>query len=103
MEYNRQGNANIEIAVPVNEKGVMTDEVFNGVHISKANDFVLPKLQETGALLASEDIVHSYPHCWRCKKPVIFRATSQWFCSVDSFKAEACAATEEVRWVPEWG
>ena len=103
MEYNRQGKANIEIAVPVNEKGVMTDEVFNGVHISKANDFVLPKLQETGALLASEDIVHSYPHCWRCKKPVIFRATSQWFCSVDSFKAEACAATEEVRWVPEWG
>ena len=103
MEYNRQGKANIEIAVPVDEKGVMTDEVFNGVHISKANDFVLPKLQETGALLASEDIVHSYPHCWRCKKPVIFRATSQWFCSVDSFKAEACAATEEVRWVPEWG
>ena len=103
MEYNRQGKANIEIAVPVNEKGVMTDEVFNGVHISKANDFVLPKLQETGALLASEDIVHSYPHCWRCKKPVIFRATSQWFCSVDSFKTEACAATEEVRWVPEWG
>ena len=103
MEYNRQGKANIEIAVPVNEKGVMTDEVFNGVHISKANDFVLPKLQETGALLASEDIVHSYPQCWRCKKPVIFRATSQWFCSVDSFKAEACAATEEVRWVPEWG
>ena len=103
MEYNRQGKANIEIAVPVDEKGVMTDEAFNGVHISKANDFVLPKLQETGALLASEDIVHSYPHCWRCKKPVIFRATSQWFCSVDSFKAEACAATEEVRWVPEWG
>ena len=103
MEYNRQGKANIEIAVPVNEKGVMTDEAFNGVHISKANDFVLPKLQETGTLLASEDIVHSYPHCWRCKKPVIFRATSQWFCSVDSFKAEACAATEEVRWVPEWG
>ena len=103
MEYNRQGKANIEIAVPVNEKGVMTDEVFNGVHISKANDFVLPRLRETGALLASEDIVHSYPHCWRCKKPVIFRATSQWFCSVDSFKAEACAATEEVRWVPEWG
>ena len=103
MEYNRQGKANIEIAVPVDEKGVMTDEAFNGVHISKANDFVLPRLRETGALLASEDIVHSYPHCWRCKKPVIFRATSQWFCSVDSFKAEACAATEEVRWVPEWG
>ncbi len=103
MEYNRQGKTDIEIAVPVNEKGVMTDEAFNGVHISKANDFVLPRLRETGALLASEEIVHSYPHCWRCKKPVIFRATSQWFCSVDSFKDAACAATEEVRWVPEWG
>ena len=54
-------------------------------------------------LLASEDIVHSYPHCWRCKSPIIFRATPQWFCSVESFKDEACAAADEVRWVPKWG
>ena len=54
-------------------------------------------------LFASEDIVHSYPHCWRCKKPIIFRATPQWFCSVDSFKDEACAACDDVRWVPGWG
>ena len=54
-------------------------------------------------LFASEDIVHSYPHCWRCKSPIIFRATPQWFCSVESFKDEACAAADDVRWVPAWG
>ena len=54
-------------------------------------------------LFASEDIVHSYPHCWRCKGPIIFRATPQWFCSVESFKDEACAACDDVRWVPGWG
>ncbi len=47
-------------------------------------------MKEAGSLFASEEIVHSYPHCWRCKKPIIFRATPQWFCSVDSFKDEAC-------------
>ena len=54
-------------------------------------------------LFASEEIVHSYPHCWRCKSPIIFRATPQWFCSVDSFKDEAIAACENVRWLPAWG
>ena len=101
--YDRTGRTNIGVPVPVDEHGVMTDEVFQGVHISKANEFVLPKLEETGALLASEDIVHSYPHCWRCKKPIIFRATPQWFCSVDAFKDQAVKACDEVRWVPEWG
>ena len=60
-------------------------------------------MKEAGSLFASEEIVHSYPHCWRCKKPIIFRATPQWFCSVDSFKDEACAACDDVRWVPGWG
>ena len=101
--YDRTGKTHIGVPVPVNERGVMTDDAFNGVHISKANDYVLPRLREMGALLASEDIVHSYPHCWRCKKPIIFRATPQWFCSVDAFKDEAVKACDEVRWVPEWG
>ena len=101
--YDRSGKTHIGVPVPVNERGVMTDEVFNGVHISKANDYVLPKLRECNALLASEDITHSYPHCWRCKNPIIFRATPQWFCSVDAFKDEAVKACDEVRWVPEWG
>ena len=51
----------------------------------------------------SEDITHSYPHCWRCKHPIIFRATPQWFCSVESFKDEAVAAVDHVRWIPGWG
>ena len=55
------------------------------------------------ALFAQEDIVHSYPHCWRCKGPIIFRATPQWFCSVESFKEQAVAACDDVRWVPGWG
>ncbi len=54
-------------------------------------------------LFASEEIVHSYPHCWRCRKPIIFRATPQWFCSVDAFKVDACAAADNVKWMPEWG
>ena len=49
-------------------------------------------MKASGALFAAEDIVHSYPHCWRCKNPIIFRATPQWFCSVETFKDEACAA-----------
>ncbi|MBR5390063.1 MAG: isoleucine--tRNA ligase [Clostridia bacterium] len=101
--YDRAGKTRIGVPVPVNERGVMTDDAFNGVHISKANEYVLPRLRELGALLASEEIVHSYPHCWRCKKPIIFRATPQWFCSVDAFKDEAVKACDEVRWVPEWG
>ena len=60
-------------------------------------------MKESGALFASEEIVHSYPHCWRCKKPIIFRATPQLFCSVETFKDAACEACEEVRWVPAWG
>ena len=48
-------------------------------------------------------LVDRYPHCWRCKSPIIFRATPQWFCSVESFKDEACAAADDVRWVPGWG
>ena len=60
-------------------------------------------MRDIGVLFASEDIVHSYPHCWRCKHPIIFRATPQWFCSVDSFKEEAVKACEDVRWLPAWG
>ncbi len=101
--YDRAGKTKIGVPVPVNERGVMTDEVFSGVHISKANDYVLPKLRECNALLASEDITHSYPHCWRCKNPIIFRATPQWFCSVEAFKDAAVAACDDVRWLPKWG
>ena len=103
QKYDRAGLTNIGTDVPVNAKGVMTDEAFSGVHVSKANDYVIPVLEEKGLLLAREDIVHSYPHCWRCKKPIIYRATEQWFCSVDAIKQAAVDACDDIQWHPAWG
>ena len=95
----------IPIIVPVDGKGRHTAEAgkYEGMFVEDSNEVILKDLNDCGALLATEDIVHSYPHCWRCKNPIIFRATPQWFCSVDAFKDEACAACDEVRWVPGWG
>ncbi len=95
----------MEMVVPVDDRGRHTDYAgkYAGMKTEESNPVILADLKESGALFASEDIVHSYPHCWRCKKPIIFRATPQWFCSVDSFKDEACAACGDVRWVPGWG
>ena len=95
----------IEMVVPVDDRGRHTDYAgkYAGMKTEESNPVILADMKENGALFASEDIVHSYPHCWRCKKPIIFRATPQWFCSVESFKDAAVAACEEVRWVPGWG
>ena len=95
----------MEMVVPVNDQGRHTDYAgkYAGMTTDESNPAILADMRESGALLASEDIVHSYPHCWRCKNPIIFRATPQWFCSVDSFKDAAVAATDDVRWVPAWG
>jgi isoleucyl-tRNA synthetase len=103
QKYDKAGLTNIGVPVPVNAKGVMTDERFAGNHISKANNVVLPALEEVGALLAKEDIIHSYPHCWRCKNPIIFRATEQWFCSVDAIKEAAVKSCDGISWKPDWG
>ena len=95
----------IEMVVPVDDQGRHTDYAgkYAGLKTDESNPVILNDMKESGMLFASEDIVHSYPHCWRCKGPIIFRATPQWFCSVESFKDEACAACEDVRWVPAWG
>ena len=95
----------IDMVVPVDDQGRHTDYAgkYAGMKTDESNPVILADMKESGMLFASEDIVHSYPHCWRCKKPIIFRATPQWFCSVDSFKDEACAACDDVRWVPGWG
>ena len=95
----------IEMVVPVDDRGRHTDYAgkYAGMTTDESNPVILADMRESGALFASEDIMHSYPHCWRCKGPMIFRATPQWFCSVDAFKDEACAACDEVRWVPSWG
>jgi len=98
---------NIDVYAPVDDHGIFTDEAefFSGKFVFDANDDVIAKLRETGALLASESMQHSYPHCWRCKKPVIFRATHQWFVSMEktSLRKNALKAIDSVKWIPKWG
>ncbi len=95
----------LPIVVPVDANGKLTEEAgqFAGLSTENANKPIAMHLEETGALFALEKIIHQYPHCWRCKKPVIFRATDQWFCSVDDFKDAACEAIKTVQWIPKWG
>lgn len=95
----------IPVIVPVDAKGRLTEEagMFAGLTTEEANKPIALHLEKIGALFALKKIEHQYPHCWRCHKPVIFRATSQWFCSVDDFKDEAVKAAEDVKWFPEWG
>ena len=95
----------IPIIVPVDGDGKLTEEAgeFCGLTTNDANKAILTKLTELNALFAVEKIIHQYPHCWLCKSPIIFRATEQWFCSIDGFKEEACKAIDTVKWIPEWG
>ena len=95
----------MDMVVPVNDQGKHTEYAgkYAGMSTDESNPVILNDMKESGMLFASENIIHSYPHCWRCKHPIIFRATPQWFCSVDSFKDDATAACEDVRWVPSWG
>ena len=95
----------MEMVVPVDDQGRHTDYAgkYAGLRTEESNPIILNDMKEAGSLFASEEIVHSYPHCWRCKSPIIFRATPQWFCSVDGFKEEAVKACDDVRWLPAWG
>ncbi|MBQ8717270.1 MAG: isoleucine--tRNA ligase [Clostridia bacterium] len=104
-DYQTCRRYNIDVFVPVDDRGYQTAEAgkFAGMRYDESNVVILADLKESGALFASEDIEHEYPHCWRCKSPIIFRATPQWFCSVDAFKEEAAAACDKVQWLPAWG
>ncbi|MDP4179946.1 MAG: isoleucine--tRNA ligase [Bacillota bacterium] len=95
----------IPVIVPVNDKGFLTDEAgkFKGLYYEKSNAAIIEELKSIGALLTSEKVIHQYPHCWRCKDPIIFRATEQWFASVEGFRKEALEKINDVRWIPEWG
>ncbi len=99
---------NLEIVMPVNDRGVYTAEAgkYEGEHVFKANEKIIEELKEKNILLASENITHSYPHCWRCKSPIIFRATKQWFLAVDHNnlrKKLADIIKTQVEWIPETG
>ncbi len=95
----------VGIIVAVDGKGILTEEAgqFAGLTTDEANKVISKHLIETGAMFASSRIVHQYPHCWRCKSPILFRATEQWFCSVEDYKEETVKAIEDVQWIPAWG
>ena len=95
----------IPIIVPVDADGRLTEEAgqFSGLLTDDANKPIAQHLDSLGLLFGLKKIIHQYPHCWRCKKPVLFRATNQWFCSVDDFKDAAIDAINDVEWIPGWG
>lgn len=97
----------LDIYNPVRDDGHFIESLplFGGMHVFDANDAVLNHLKKTGKLLAQQTIEHSYPHCWRCKEPVIFRATRQWFISIDhkNLRNASLEEIKRVRWIPSWG
>jgi isoleucyl-tRNA synthetase len=95
-----------EIIVPVDENGRMTEEAganIAGKTTDEANKIIADDLRSKNLLLAATRFTHSYPHCWRCKHPIIYRATEQWFCAVSMFRNETIRAINETRWIPHWG
>jgi len=100
-----QNYKEIPIIVPVDSKGILTAEAgeFAGLSTDDASKAIAIKLEELGLLFALKKIIHQYPHCWRCKNPIVFRATEQWFCSIASFADKAMEEIKKVKWIPEWG
>jgi isoleucyl-tRNA synthetase len=96
---------NLPILSPVDGRGRFTGEAgkFAGQVYHEANAGILDTLRETGALIKADKISHQYPHCWRCKNPVFFRATEQWFASIEGFRQNALEEIDRVRWIPAWG
>ena len=97
----------LEVFNPVGPYGKFDDDLpfFGGLKVPAANGDVIEKLKSLGRLLHAENLNHSYPHCWRCKKPIIFRATSQWFIGMEknNLRKKALAEIQKVKWVPSWG
>lgn len=98
----------LDVYAPVDEKGRFTNEVgekFAGLYVFDANKYVNAELKSVGALLAEGEISHSYPHCWRCKTPIVFRATNQWFFKIDhaDLRKHSLEEIDKVTWIPSWG
>ncbi|KKM12416.1 isoleucine--tRNA ligase [Clostridiales bacterium PH28_bin88] len=96
---------NLPVISPLDDQGRFTKEAgqFEGLFVEDANKEVAKELEARGVLMRLGFIQHQYPHCWRCKHPVLFRATEQWFASIDGFRQEALDAIRQVRWIPSWG
>lgn len=95
----------LEILSPVDGQGKFTAEAgpYEGLTLDEGNKAVVRDLEATGALLKLDFVEHSYPHCWRCKEPVIYRSTEQWFVSIDKFRDQMVKSIDEVEWIPSWG
>ena len=95
----------LPVVVPLDGRGIFTAEAgpFEGQHYDKAQPAINDLMRQKGALLGEGKLEHSYAHCWRCKQPVIFRATEQWFASVEGFRKETLEAIRQVKWIPAWG
>jgi isoleucyl-tRNA synthetase len=97
----------MEVLCPVDDDGCFKKDVehFAGMQVFKANPVIVEFMRKSGALLHAEDFNHTYPHCWRCHNPILFRATPQWFISLDSngFRQQVLEAIKNVRWIPAWG
>ncbi len=96
----------LPIVVPVDDAGRLTEEAgkeFAGLKVWAANKVILEHIKQSGHLMGVQHITHQYPHCWRCHHPIIFRATEQWFCSIDAFKEDVYKAIDNVHWQPAWG
>ena len=95
----------LPIVVPVDAKGYLNELAgeFNGMFYEKSNEKIIERLKSDNALFAITPIIHQYPHCWRCHEPIVFRATEQWFASVEDIKEAAVKEIEKVRWIPGWG
>lgn len=98
-------NYDLPVFAPVDAHGHFTQEAgsYAGMELNEANPKIIADLEQVGALLHVSQISHQYPHCWRCKEPVIFRATEQWFVNVDAFRDKALEAIKHVQWIPKWG
>ena len=109
LEHNAKASVGerLEILAPVDGAGRFTEVVaeFSGQHVFKANPGIVERLKQNGRLLGHDTLSHTYPHCWRCKSPVIFRATEQWFVSMDinELRKAALAEIDRVQWIPPWG
>jgi len=100
------GQANdLPVLSPLDDSGVFTDEAgqYSGLRYDQGGLKVIEDLKSNGSLIRSIPIEHQYPNCWRCKQPVLYRATEQWFASIDGFRKEALDAIKKVNWTPAWG
>ena len=106
-DFNTGRRYGLDIYTPVNHRGEFIAEVpmWAGTHVFRANPQIVQHLRDTNTLVHSEQITHSYPHCWRCKNPIVFRGTEQWFVSMDEtgLRRRALEEIDKVKWIPSWG